>query len=593
MTAATVRRFLGLVLSLVVCSGLLVGCKKDRKGSVRFQEPAISGSIALTAREGTTATALASGVVVVAGGFGESGAALAEVSLIAADDSVSVALSLAIGRARHGAVAIEGGARVAIAGGVAGTSAAPLALASTVLFDPAAGPTAGPDLPAAVREAKVVFWDGGTPADPSDDAVFVIGGRDSAGTPSAAVFRWNLAAGTTALASTLSTARAGHTATLCAGPGGIPLIYVIGGEDSGGPLATTERIDPVAGTVTAGPALPSARTRHAAASVGGCGAVLVVGGLDGSGAGIGSALLLRLTGAAPETFADAGGFGPAVFDLLALTQADGDAAVLGGFTALESGAPARPSKEAALFDFDAAAVSGEFIDLPDIDPSSGAGAAAAAVRPGSALGADGTGSAVVLAGGRGSGGELLAAASYNPFGASAARSRDLTRQVGGERAMLGATLLAVFGMVEKTREYEAGRLRDIDFTRTDDPVLGTVITGDLGEFGVRIELDGGLIRCVAAGETIVAFPEGDRLRSDAMDIRIGDDSASGRYYLSWKRNSLRVDLRQQFSSSHFEGRIAIDLDRDLRNTAVEIEGGGARTDRHRSFVDSRNFDLTR
>ncbi len=586
-------------MSLMVCGCLPAGCKKDRKGSVRFEEPAISGAITIAAREGTTATTLASGTILVAGGFGAAGGlgavstALSEVSLIASDDSARAAAPLGSGRARHGAVAIEGGARVAIAGGVTGTAAAPVAIASTVLFDPALGPTAGPDLPAAVSEAQVVFWDGGTPVDFSDDAVFVIGGRDAAGSPSAAIFRWNLAAGTTVLAVTLSTARAGHTATLCGGPGGTPLIYVIGGEDSGGPLATTERIDPAAGTVTAGPALPSARTRHAAASVGSCGGILVLGGLDASGAAIGSAILLRLTGAAPETFIDAGFFGPAVFDLVALTQADGDAVVLGGFTALESGVPVRPSKEAALFDFDAAAVSGEFIDIPDIDATSGAGAAAGAVRTGSSLGTDGTASAVVLAGGRGSDGELRAAASYNPFGAAAARVRDLTRQVGGERAMLGVTLLSIFGMVEKTREYEAGRLRDIDFARIEHPVLGTLIEGDLGEFKVSFEVDGGLIRGKAAGEEIIAFSVGDRLRSDAIDIRLGDDLVEGRYDLSWKRNSLRVDLRQQFSSNHFEGRIAIDLDRDLRNTAIEIEGEGARTDRHRSFVDSRNFDLTR
>src|SRR6185295_5555907 len=140
---------------------------------------------------------------------------------------------------------------------------------------------------------------------------------------------------------------------------------------------------------------------------------------------------------------------PPSFDLLALSQADGTAVLLGGFTAVEPGGPASPSGEATLRRFDPVAGSGEFLDLPDFDLESGAGAPAGAVRTGSSLGAEGTGSSLVIAGGVSGSGEPRAALVYNPYNAAAAADHDLARAVGPERVLVAATVVGIVGVIER------------------------------------------------------------------------------------------------------------------------------------------------
>jgi hypothetical protein len=589
------RSLLAALLAFLLA---LPACRKPAHSrDSSFAEPAISGAVAATPREAATATALASGEVLITGGFLEDGSATGTVESVGTGGAVSSLSPLPVGRARHGAAAIEGGARVAVVGGVTGSKTAPVTLASTLVYDPAAAPAgaaiAGPDLPAPLSDSVAVFWDGGTPADPSDDAVFLLGGRDGSGAPSASVIRWRFspAPGSAALFATLATPRAGHTATLCPNPAGLPRIYVLGGENAGGVLASSELVDPASGAVSAGPDLPAPRTRHAAAPVASCAAILLAGGLGASGDPLDDGVVLRISGAASESFTSAGRFGPPSFDLLALPQADGSAAVLGGFTSNAGGSPSGASHEAALFTFDPSSGQGQFLDLPDFDFQSGAGAPAGAARAGNGLGAEGTGSSMVLAGGRGSAGELLAARTYNPWNAAAARARDLTVQVGERRVMVAAGVIAVLGVIERTREYGVGRFRDIVLTRSEDPSRGSLVTGKIGEFEVELEIDGGSIHGEAAGTRFAFFSEGDRLLGDGLTLDLHaapDDSIQGRYYLSWKRNSVLIQLSTFTSSSLFEGRIAAPLE----NVAIRVEDGDLSLDPVRSYVDSRSFDLS-
>jgi hypothetical protein len=559
-------------------AGLLAlggGCK-DPSHSRGSSSQSIWSEAGISAREAATATTVGTDPerkdVVVIGGLGADGSPLADVSIVGAGDAVRAGPSLAEGRARHAAVAIQGGTRIAVIGGVGVEGA----LESTIIYDPSAGPSPGPDLPAPVVDPRAVLF---------DDAIFIIGGRRADGSPSDAVLRWTLSSpDPIAQVATLTYARAGHTATLAGGR-----IWVVGGENETGVLSSVDVIDPATDARSDGPALPAGRTRHAAAALGDGAAVLIAGGLGADGAPLDSGLVLSV--AATPAISDAGRFGPAAFDLLALPLTGGNAIVLGGFTALEDGSAVRPSKEAALLVFDAASASGSFIDLPDADPGNGLGAPAGDVRPGNSLGDEGAGESLVLAGGRGSGGDLRGGRIYNPYTVEAARANDLTARFGSDRALVGATLVGIFGVIERTREYYGERHREIDIERVEDAVRGTVVRGEIGEWDVDLELDSGVIRGKAAGTSFTVFIRGDELRGDgvSVDLRAApDESVEGRYYLSWKKNSVLVQVWRLGGDRPFEGRIAS----DDPNLVIEVAAGGGRTDASHSYFDNREIDLS-
>jgi hypothetical protein len=366
---------------------------------------------------------------------------------------------------------------------------------------------------------------------------------------------------------------------------------VIGGDGGSGPIASTEVFDPESELIEAGPDLPEARSRHGAAPLGDPAspqAILVAGGLGATLAPLAEALVLR-TGESPAVFVSAGNLLPAAFDPIVLALGDGNAIVLGGFTALSGSEGTDPSKEAALFAFDGASLSREFIDLPDFDFAKGAGGAAGAVRSGSTLGSEGTGTSVVLAGGR-SASTARAVSIYNPYSAAAARDHDLTRSVGPRRALVGSSLIGIFGVVERIREYYGDRHRSIELRRTEDPVLGTVITGKIGEWGVHLEIDGGLIHGEVAGKGFTVWTQGDRLRGDGVTVDLAsspDDSVDGRYYLSWKRNSVLAQLWRIHGDQSFNGRIGP----SDRNVAIDVDSEGTRTDGGHSWFDSTGLGL--
>jgi hypothetical protein len=537
--------------------------------------PPIWEEAGVSARESATVTTVGADPerkeVVVIGGLGP-GAPLAGVSIVGADGAVRAGPDLPEGRARHAAVAIEGGTKIAVIGGVGAAGA----LSSTIIYDPSTGAQAGPDLPEPLVDPRAVLW---------GDTVFIIGGRDAAEDPSNRVFLWSIPGGTIQQTG-LAEARADHTATLAGGK-----IWVVGGEGAAEVLKSVEVIDQT-GVVSVDPGLstiPAPRTRHAAAPLGGGSAVLIAGGLGADGAPLDSGLVLS-AGVTP-TITDAGRFGPATFDLLALPLAGGNAVVLGGFTALEDGEAVRPSKEAALLVFDPASDSGSFLDLPDADPGDGVGAPAGDVRPGSSLGDEGSGESIVLAGGRGSGGDLRGGWIYNPYSPEAARANDLTARFGGDRALVGATLVGIFGVIERTREYYGERHREIDLARVEDAVRGTVVRGKIGEWEVDLELDSGVIRGKAAETSFTVYIRGDELRGDgvSVDLRAApDESVEGRYYLSWKKNSVLVQVWRLYADHPFEGRVAS----DAPNLVIGIAASGAATDAAHSYFDNRGIDLS-
>ena len=224
----------------------LAGCR-HQSHSRDFQSPPISQKVSIQERDGASASAMASGGVTVVGGFGADGSTLDAVTVLGADNAVSNPVTLDAGRARHGACVIDGGARVVVAGGVGGSRSAQEALSSTRIVDPVRGTVvAGPDLPEALVEPRAVFWDNGTPADLTDDAVFLIGGLDASGAPSGLVLKWTLspAPGSMGISGNLATSRSDHTITLCPDHDGTWKIWVIGGDGGSGPIASTELIDP-------------------------------------------------------------------------------------------------------------------------------------------------------------------------------------------------------------------------------------------------------------------------------------------------------------------------------------------------------------
>src|SRR5437867_9382917 len=172
-------------------------------------------------------------------------------------------------RAEHTATLLANGT-VLIAGG---RDAADQALASAEIYDPATG---GFTLLASPLPAPV--W-GHTATRLDDGTVLVAGGRRRA-SPRRAAQLFDPASDTFAALTPMSTPRGRHTATLLRDG----RVVVIGGTDGVGPLASLEIYDPTTRTFSLAPsALAVARQDHTATLLPD-GRVLVAGGSDSSGA---------------------------------------------------------------------------------------------------------------------------------------------------------------------------------------------------------------------------------------------------------------------------------------------------------------------
>jgi len=216
------------------------------------------------ARARHTATLLASGKVLVAGGFGSTYLATTEL-YDPASGSWTAAGSLNTARHQHTATLLPNGQVLVTAGrGTAGT------LASAELFNPAAAPgiwTATGSLGAARYQHTATLLPNGK--------MLVAGGSNDGGYVASAEL-YDPASGTwTATLHPLNTAREQHTATLL--PSG--KVLVAGGSNSNSSLVSAEIFDPAIGSWTATGNLMNARYGHTATLLP-SGKVLVAGGFN-------------------------------------------------------------------------------------------------------------------------------------------------------------------------------------------------------------------------------------------------------------------------------------------------------------------------
>ena len=233
-----------------------------------------------TARYGHTATLLPNGKVLVTGGYGISGASLASAELFdpagnGGAGSWSVTGGLATARAFHTATLLANG-KVLVAGG--NNNAGPFA--SVELYDPVAGTWSATGPMAGARQSHTATL-------LPDGKVLVAGGGNGIGTFFTSAETYNPSSGTWSATGALSDARAFHTATLLTNG----KVLAVGGQTTGfSGLATAQLYDPATGVWTAAASLATARYGHSATLLPN-GNLLVAGGQTTGGSFLASAQL--------------------------------------------------------------------------------------------------------------------------------------------------------------------------------------------------------------------------------------------------------------------------------------------------------------
>jgi large repetitive protein len=216
-----------------------------------------------TARDTHTATLLSNGNVLVAAGFSGSGILPSAELYDSTSGTWTNTGSLAVARGYHTATLLANG-KVLVAGGDDGGGHA---LTSAEIYDPPSGTWTGTGslgIPRAQHTATLL----------ADGKVLVAGGFDSSGHESASAELYDPASGTWTATGSLTTARMIHTATLL--PNGN--VLVAGGNFT--PLASAELYDPASGTWMATGSLATARGNQTETLLPN-GKVLVTGGIFG------------------------------------------------------------------------------------------------------------------------------------------------------------------------------------------------------------------------------------------------------------------------------------------------------------------------
>ncbi len=299
--------------------------------SAELYDPAGSGTFAATgwggiARHTHTATLLASGKVLLAGGLCRPPAANAAlVASIAFVYDPSTGTSTDVGpmssaRMNHTATLLSSG-KVLLAGGETDLGLfGNLTLTSTAeIFDPSNNSfVATESLKGGIRSRHTATLLG-------SGKVLVGGGYAGIVTPRATGELFDPSgAGTFTLTGSMVTGRYGHTASrLASGK-----VLIAGGGDGNAVLSSAELFDPTAGGFTGTAAMATTRTTHAA-EVLPTGAVLVVGGVVAStGAAMNSASLFDPAGAG--SFTSPGNMATGRYSFTATTLVSGKVLVVGG-----------------------------------------------------------------------------------------------------------------------------------------------------------------------------------------------------------------------------------------------------------------------
>ena len=229
-------------------------------------------------RQVHTATALADGRVLVAGGTGTSDRALDSALLYdPGTNKFSPTGVLTTARGEHTATLLSSGLVLITGGGPASwVTGAGSFLASAELYDPKTGTFTNTGSMSTPRT-------GHTATRLSDGRVLITGGNDIAGRAVATAELYDPATGTFSPTGSMSTVRGFHTATLLTDG----RVLIAGGDtaawDDNGPyLATAELYDPKTGKFTATGSMAVGRALHAATLLS-SGRVLVTGGVSDSG----------------------------------------------------------------------------------------------------------------------------------------------------------------------------------------------------------------------------------------------------------------------------------------------------------------------
>jgi hypothetical protein len=235
------------------------------------------------AREDHTATLLSNGKVLIAGGkyYAETD----EVYLAGAElydpaaGTFTATGSMTVARDDHTSTLLSSG-KVLIAGGVYGTVAGSVGLASAELYDPSAGTFTATGRMSTARSSHTATLL------PSGKVLIAGGFSGSAGSASfASAELYDPTSGTFTFTGRMTAARDWHTATLLSNG----KVLIAGGEGTAA-LASAELYDPGAGTFTATGSMTVARDEHTSTLLS-SGKVLIAGGTAAGSVGLASAEL--------------------------------------------------------------------------------------------------------------------------------------------------------------------------------------------------------------------------------------------------------------------------------------------------------------
>jgi RHS repeat-associated protein len=274
-----------------------------------------------TARYNHTATLLSNGMVLITGGTGSLGgsSALSSAELYNPSNGTFTATgSMTTARYDHTATLLSNG-MVLIAGGYGSSGAL---LSSAELYNPSTGTfTATGSMTTSRQSHTATLLNDGT--------VLIAGGLNASGALSSAEI-YSSSTGTFLAIGSMTTGRYWHTATLLSN--GMVLIAGGGGSGSvGNVLSSAELYNPVDGTFTATGGMTSARSSHTATLLNN-GMVLIAGGLSSSGGSFGGITGAEVYNPSDGTFIVTGSLNQGRSSHTATLLNDGTVLAAGGST---------------------------------------------------------------------------------------------------------------------------------------------------------------------------------------------------------------------------------------------------------------------